>query len=141
MWPYLLLAATAFGAATVLPFTSEVLLVAQLRQGLDPLGLWIAASIGNTLGAVVNWWIGLQILRWRDRPWFPIKDRELERGQRWFRKFGVWSLLMAWLPLGGDALTFAAGIARVRLWLFLLLVGLGKSARFAVLIWGVSVWL
>ena len=59
----------------------------------------------------------------------------MERGQAWFERWGVWSLLLAWAPVGGDALTFVAGIMGTRLPLFLLLVGLGKGARYAVVIW------
>ena len=54
MSAYLLLAATAFLAATILPFYSELVLVPLLLEGRDPLGLWVAATTGNTLGAVVN---------------------------------------------------------------------------------------
>ena len=47
----------------------------------------------------------------------------------------MWSLLFAWLPVGGDALTFIAGVMRVRFVLFLVLVALGKGARYALIIW------
>ena len=132
---YLLLFATAFGAATILPFYSEVLLIAQVRQGLDPGSLWLAATAGNTLGAVVNWLIGWHLTHYADRRWFPIKPHNLARGQRWFQKYGSWTLLLSWAPFGGDALTFVAGMMRVRWWIFLLLVGLGKGARYALVIW------
>ena len=70
MSAYLLLFATAFGAATLLPFYSEVLLVAQLKRGLDPMLLWLFATAGNTLGAVVNWVIGWHLTHYVDRRWF-----------------------------------------------------------------------
>ncbi|MDO9047681.1 MAG: hypothetical protein Q7U66_08090 [Methylobacter sp.] len=60
-----------------------------------------------------------------------------ERGHRyqgWYRHFGVWSLLLSWLPVSGDALTFIAGIMKVPLWIFLILVGVGKGLRYAVII-------
>ena len=66
--------------------------------------------------------------------WFPLTLAQLERGRAWFNRYGYWSLLMAWLPVGGDALTFVGGMMRVRLWLFVLLVGIGKGARYAVII-------
>jgi len=59
---------------------------------------------------------------------------DLHRYQRWYRHFGVWSLLLAWLPVGGDALTFIAGMMKVRLSLFLILVGVGKGLRYALII-------
>ena len=92
------------------------------------------ASVGNTLGAIVNWWLGRYLIHFQHRRWFPFKPDQLGRGQQWFNRYGVWTLLLAWLPIGGDALTFIAGIMRVPLWLFVVLVGIGKSVRYAVVI-------
>ncbi len=134
---YGLLFVTAFGAASLLPLYSEPLLVGMaLLEGYSPFWLWLAASVGNTLGAVLNWWLARYCLHWRDRRWFPISRRQIEIGSRWFRRYGVWTLLLAWAPVGGDAITFVAGLMRVRLGLFLLLVGVGKAGRYAVVLWG-----
>jgi len=127
---YLLLFGSAFLAATILPFYSEVVLFALLRDGGDAVALVAVATLGNTLGAVVNWWLGLFLLHFRDRKWFYFSDAQIARAQAWYQRYGVWSLLLAWLPVGGDALTLIAGIMRVRLWLFLVLVGFGKGARY-----------
>ncbi|MDZ7645526.1 MAG: YqaA family protein [Woeseiaceae bacterium] len=136
---YLGLFLTALLAATVLPAYSEVLFAGLLLQGYDPLALWAWASAGNTLGSAVNWALARFFLRFRDRRWFPFHERTLGRAQRWFQRYGVWSLLMAWAPIGGDALTFVAGFMRVRFDLFLLLVAIGKATRYAVVIWLVGV--
>ncbi len=127
---YLLLFGSAFLAATILPFYSEVVLFALLREGGDATALVLTASLGNTLGAVVNWWLGLYLLHFRHRRWFYFSDAQIDKAQRWFQRYGVWTLLLAWLPIGGDALTLIAGIMRVRLSLFLLLVGSGKTLRY-----------
>ncbi|MBY4677405.1 YqaA family protein [Marinobacterium arenosum] len=136
MIDYLLLFGSAFLSATVLPFYSEVILASLLAKQPDnwPM-LWLVASWGNTLGAAVNWGIGKYLLHYRHRRWFPIKEHHLERGQRWFQRYGVWSLLMAWLPLGGDAITFIAGIMNVRFSVFLALVFLGKGLRYLMVIY------
>ena len=127
---YVLLFASAFLAATVLPFYSEIYLLKLLADG-EPWGLlWVVATAGNTLGSVVNWLLGLYLLHFRDRRWFYFNDRQIEKGQNWFNRYGVWSLLFAWLPMGGDALTLIAGIMRVPFWHFLLLVGIGKGLRY-----------
>jgi len=131
---YLLVGGSAFVAATLLPFYSEVVLVAMLARGGDPTGLLIAATVGNTLGAVVNWYLGRFLLRFETRPWFPFKPHQVHRAQAWFLRYGKWSLLMAWLPVGGDALTFYAGIMRVPIGQFLVLTGIGKGVRYAVVI-------
>ena len=127
---YLALFGSAFLAATILPFYSEVVLFALLREGGDPTLLIIVATLGNTLGAVVNWLLGLYLLHFQDRRWFYFSREQIDKAQRWFQRYGFWSLLMAWAPVGGDALTLVAGIMKVRLWLFLLLVGSGKALRY-----------
>ena len=127
---YLLLFGSAFLAATILPFYSEVVLFALLRAGGDPAALVLTATLGNTLGAVVNWLLGRYLLHFRDRRWFYFSRGQIEKAQRWFQRYGFWSLLLAWAPVGGDALTLVAGIMKVRLRLFLLLVGTGKALRY-----------
>lgn len=125
---------TAFAAATILPFYSEALLIGLLAAGHPPWLLWGFATAGNTLGAVVNWFIGRFLMRFSDRRWFPARQRDVERAQRWYGRWGIWSLLLAWLPIGGDALTVIAGMMRARMLPFLLLVAAGKGARYAVLV-------
>lgn len=130
---------SAFLAATILPFYSEVVLAAAVAEGsVDSLALWTAATVGNVLGAAVNWWLGKYANHWRGRRWFPASEQTMEKAERWFNKYGVWSLLMAWLPVGGDALTVIAGLLRVRLDLFLILVTIGKGARYWAIMAGVD---
>ena len=135
MISYLLLFGSAFLAATILPFYSEVLLYALLREGGDPLILVAVATLGNTLGAVVNWVLGLYLLHFQDRRWFYFSRQQIANAQNWFQRYGFWSLLFAWMPVGGDALTLIAGIMRVRLWIFLLLVGTGKGLRYVSVVY------
>lgn len=135
MLSYLILFSSSFLAATVLPFYSEVVLFALVRQGEPVAMLIIIASVGNTLGALVNWFLGRFLLHYQDRRWFYFKKDQVEKMQYWFQRYGVWSLLFAWLPLGGDALTFIAGIMKVRIGLFLLLVGVGKSLRYIAVVY------
>ena len=92
----------------------------------------IVASAGNTLGAVINWYLGRYLLRFYGRRWFPVSDAAIARAQAWFNRYGTWSLLFAWLPVIGDPLTLVAGILRVRFDLFILLVAFGKTFRYVV---------
>jgi len=125
--------AFAFAAATFLPFPSEILFATLQVQGAAPLWLLIVvASVGNTLGSVVNYAIGWQVTRFANRRWFPATPTQMQRAQTWFARWGVWSLLLSWAPMG-DAVTLMAGVMRTPLWLFVLLVGLAKSARYCVL--------
>jgi membrane protein YqaA with SNARE-associated domain len=127
--------ASAFLAATILPLSSELVLGGLAAVGEIPsLWLLVAASAGNILGACVNWLLGRFCLRWRERRWFPVSASALDRASAWFQRYGTWSLLLAWVPVVGDPLTLVAGILRVDFRLFVLLVAIGKTARYAVVL-------
>lgn len=132
---------SAFLAATILPLSSELVLSAIIAQGADPALAITIASIGNVLGAVVNYglgyWLAAGLLqggflqtrigqRWR------LSDAQYQRAQARFQRFGLWSLCLAWVPIIGDPLTVVAGAMRVSLIWFLVLVSLGKIARYVV---------
>jgi membrane protein YqaA with SNARE-associated domain len=131
----------AFLAATLLPISSEAVLAGLLatRTG-DPLALFLVATVGNTLGSVVNWLLGRGIARFRERPWFPVSPQRYDAASRQFARYGIWSLLFAWLPVVGDALTLVAGALRVRLLPFVVLVAIGKAARYAMILAGFAWW-
>jgi membrane protein YqaA with SNARE-associated domain len=124
----------ALVAATLLPAQSEIVLGGMLLAGYDPGLLFLVATIGNVLGAVVNWLLGRFIEHFRHRRWFPVSDRDYRRAEAWYQRFGVWTLLLAWAPFIGDPLTVIAGALRVNIGRFLLLVTIGKAARYALLI-------
>ena len=125
---------TAFLAATIVPASSEVVLATVIVENPDQIWLPIAvATLGNTAGAVVNWILGRFLSRYVARKWFPLTPRQHERASRWFKRFGVWLLLLAWVPIIGDPLTVVAGLLRVRFWLFLVLVAIGKGARYVAI--------
>jgi membrane protein YqaA with SNARE-associated domain len=129
----------AFLAATLIPAQSESVLTGLILAGGQPVVALVAvASLGNILGSVINWLIGRGVERFRDRRWFPASARQLERAQAQYRRFGYWSLLLAWVPIIGDPLTLVAGIMREPLWRFLALVSIGKIGRYAVLAAGVG---
>jgi membrane protein YqaA with SNARE-associated domain len=67
-------------------------------------------------------------------------SRELDRASAWFNRYGMWSLLLAWVPIIGDPITLAAGVRRTRFLPFLLLVAISKTGRYAVLL-GTVDWL
>ncbi len=126
--------AIAFVAATILPAQSEAALVGLLVVGKQSLFLLVlVATAGNVLGSVTNWLLGRWIEHYRDRRWFPVGQPALDRATGWYRKWGRWSLLLSWAPLGGDALTVAAGVLREPFWSFLLLVTIAKAGRYCVL--------
>ena len=122
---YLSLFAISFLAATILPFSSELTLAGLIATSdYDNLLLLIVASFGNVLGSVVNWALGSYSRNLTTKKWFPFKETQIERSSKWFRKFGKWSLLFAWVPVVGDPLTLVAGILRVKFIDFIILVAI-----------------
>ncbi len=141
MTELLTLFATAFVAATLLPVSSEAVLAALVaREGADVVVLLAVATTGNVLGSVVNWAMGRWCLRFQGRRWFPIREAALDRAAGRMRRGGRLLLLLAWVPIVGDPLTFAAGVLRVRLLPFLVLVTIGKAARYVAITLGVQAW-
>ena len=126
----------AFLAATILPFSSELMLAAALAAGEIPTWALIAvATLGNVMGACVNWWLGQRLTRYQDRRWFPVSPAALATASSRFTAYGTWSLLLAWVPVIGDPLTLAAGVLGVRFRVFLPLVTIGKALRYIVIGW------
>ena len=131
---YLSLFFISFLAATILPFSSELSLAGLISTSNfnNPL-LLIAASLGNILGSVVNWFIGFYSRNLTTKKWFPFKETQIERSSKWLSKFGKWSLLFTWVPIVGDPLTFVAGLLRVRFLDFIILVAIGKVSRYLII--------
>lgn len=130
-----LLFASAFLAATILPFASEITLAGMAMAGWgERLTLWVVATTGNTLGSLVNWALGRWARRWREHRRFPLRPAQLERATRQFQRWGIWSLLFAWVPIVGDPLTLVAGLFRTRLLPTAILIAIGKGARYAVVL-------
>lgn len=131
------MAGGAFLAATLLPAQSEAVFVGLLAaNSVDPLALFLTASLANTAGSVVNWWLGRLVARYGvDK--LPARLRpdpaRLARAQALFGRFGWPSLLLAWLPLIGDPLTFVAGTLNYPPGRFVILVLLGKTGRYGAL--------
>ena len=123
----------ALAAGSILPMQSEAVLAAMLlTSDHAPWLLVLTASTGNILGSVINWLLGRGIERFRDRRWFPVGPVMLERAQRWYQRFGKWSLLLSFVPIIGDPLTVMAGVMRERLAIFVAFVAVAKTARYVM---------
>jgi membrane protein YqaA with SNARE-associated domain len=130
---YATLFASAFLAATILPGLSETGLAVFIASGEHSLiGLILAASIGNTLGSAVNWFLGTRLDALKNKSWFPVKAQSLDRAKGWYQRYGVWSLLLSWVPIIGDPITVASGFFRTPFWVFLSVVAVAKTTRYLV---------
>lgn len=126
---YVTLFLSAFLAATIFPAQSETLLAYQISQNPNSaVTLLCIATFGNVLGALVNWILG----RFASKAgrWFQMKEERLSRAKDFYFKYGRYTLLFSWVPIVGDPFTIVAGILRERLLTFLVLVTIGKLARY-----------
>ncbi len=126
------LGAAAFVGATLAPVSSEAAVAAALGLGMPPWQVLLSASVGNALGASLNYGIG--------RLFTEKVTQRLERrrsGRRalgWMRRYGAWGLLGSWLPLVGDPICLAAGVLRLGAFPFVAL-GIGtRVLRYAAIV-------
>jgi membrane protein YqaA with SNARE-associated domain len=123
----------SFCASTLLPLGSEWLLVALLLQGSNPVATVAVATIGNSLGSGTNYLIGFYGGDWLKGKVLRIDKNRQQQAEKWFNRYGSWSLLLAWLPIIGDPLCLVAGMLRTPLIRFSLLVTTGKGLRYSLL--------
>ena len=121
-----------FIAATVVPFSSDFLIVGILIAGGDPLVSWICATAGNWLGGLTSYWIG-RIGKWEwIEKWFRVKEETLLKQKSKIDKYGSLLAFLTWLPFVGDVFALALGFYRVNFRSSALLMLVGKGARFVM---------
>ena len=137
---YIALFLVSFLAATILPFSSEGFLLLMLVVPFDPTICLVVASIGNWLGGLTNYFLGLlgktEILN----KWFKVSKERIVRLELSIQKYGAWSALLCWLPFVGDPIAIALGFFRVKFLPVAVLMLFGKAARYAFIIWVVQSW-
>ena len=121
----------SFFAATVIPLGSEWLIAALILHGWEVAPVVGVATLGNYLGACTTYLVGLWGAVFFMRKIMGIDEAVLARARMLYRRYGVWSLLLSWLPVIGDPLCLVGGAMRVNFPLFTLLVVAGKLARYA----------
>lgn len=126
---YLNLFILSFLAATILPIGSEPLLVALIYQGFNPFAVILVATSGNYLGACTTYYLGLKGRAVLEKYLSPSREK-LEKSERLFKKYGVYTLLFTWLPGIGDVFTMVAGLMKLPFQYFSVVVFIGKFARY-----------
>ena len=123
--------AAAFLAATIVPFSSEIVLATALTTSGQPWSSLIAVAIvGNVLGSIVNWYLGRALASEKAARIIRVKRENLARAESWYHRWGRWSLLLSWAPVIGDPLTVVAGFLREPLWFFIPVVIVAKTGRY-----------
>jgi len=130
---YLSLFALSLLSATLLPGGSEALLLYDISQQHNLFLLLLFATLGNTLGSLINYFIGLKGVEY-----FLSKEKHLEKAQSYFQKYGAWVLLLSWAPIIGDPLTLVAGMLGYDLKKFIMIVLFAKAMRYIMIAWGLS---
>jgi membrane protein YqaA with SNARE-associated domain len=126
---------SALISATLFPGGSEALLLYRLHEGGHALSLVLIATAGNVLGSLITYAMGRAGNEAVHRHWLRISEDATARAERWFHRFGEPALLFAWLPVVGDPLCLVAGLLRCHVGMFLILVTMGKLARYTLLAW------
>ncbi|MBQ7909070.1 MAG: DedA family protein [Elusimicrobiaceae bacterium] len=120
-------------SAGFLPSQAEVVLFAVLATGeYRPWLLVLVTTAGNVVGSVGNYYLGKYILKFENKKWFPVKKKYLEKAENLFARHGPATLLLSGIPFIADPITVAAGMSKVKMWVFLPLVSISKACRYAV---------
>lgn len=131
---YLGLFIACFLAATILPFTSEGIFVVFLLQDYSAVNCLVIATLGNTLGGVTNYLIGMLGKERHLQRLFANQQRFL-RFKSWVSRYGGWTALLAWLPFIGDPLCVFLGFVRTPFLLTLFFMSVGKFLRYALILY------
>lgn len=129
----------AFLAATVFPFSSDVLYLGVLAATGNPVGCLVAGTLGNWLGSVATYWIGrLGKWEWIEK-WFKVKPETMDKQKARVDRYGAWLALMCWVPFVGDVFALALGFFRTKIFRTMVLLLIGKFLRFLIwnLIYGI----
>ena len=134
-WGYVGIFLSAFLAGSILPFSSEIVLVALVQAGLSPLWCVVWATVGNTLGGVTCYLIGrLGKTEWIER-YLRINRRHIERAERFLHGRGALTAVFVALPYIGDAIAVVLGLMRSNVWLTTFAMAVGKAVRYVAVLY------
>lgn len=121
----------SFLSGTVVPITSEVLLVFFLNLGLSAIGLTLVATLGNSLGGFSCFMLGYLTNKDTVQKFFKIPDKRMKRADLMIQKYGYWTAAISFVPLIGETLLVALGVMRVNRFKVIAVMTVGKFLRYA----------
>lgn len=137
-WGYWGMLVSAFLAGSILPFSSEAVMLGLLAAGLQPWPLVVYGTIGNVAGSLMNYGIGrLGKLYWIEHYLHVSKD-SLERAERFMGGRGAWMGFFSFIPVIGDAITIMLGLMRANMVISVISISIGKMLRYVFLVYGVE---
>ncbi|MBO5014770.1 MAG: DedA family protein [Bacteroides sp.] len=132
-WGYVGMFLSALIAGTVVPFSSEAVLVALISMGLNPIGCILTATAGNMIGGMTCYWLGsLGNMLWIEK-YFGVNKKKLERAERFVKGRGAWMAFFMFIPFLGEAIGVVLGLMRANVWITAIAMFLGKSFRYIAL--------
>lgn len=135
-WGYWGMLVSAFIAGSILPFSSEAVMVGLQATGLEPLLLVTYASVGNVMGAMVNYGIGmLGRMEWIHK-YLHVSSQQIEKTRKLMAGRGAWVGFLAFLPVVGDCITIVLGLTRANIPISIISIAIGKVARYAAIAYG-----
>ena len=127
-WGYPGLFISALLAGSIVPFSSEIVLLGLVKLGLDPTLCLISASLGNTAGGMTCYYMGrLGRIDW-------IKKEKIDKMQRFLQGKGALMAFFAFLPAIGEVISIALGYMRSNVWLTTASMFAGKLIRYIILL-------
>lgn len=133
-WGYVGLFIAAMLAGSIVPFSSEIVMVALVKMGLDPTGCIIAGSLGNTLGGMTCYWMGhLGKIEWIEK-YFKVKKAKIEKMEAFLQGKGALMAFFTFLPAIGEVIAIALGFMRSNIWLTTFSMYMGKLIRYILLL-------
>lgn len=128
----------SFLAATILPIGSETIFAAMILARYDAWLCIIAASIGNWLGGMTNYYLGLiGKMEWIERG-LKIRSEKIKKMHEKIKKWGAYTAFFSFLPIVGDIIPLALGFMRANVHIVYLTMFLGKFCRYVVLMYGIT---
>ncbi len=137
-WGYVGLFISALLAGSIIPFSSELVLVALVNVGLSPAVCVLSAALGNTVGGMTCYYMGrLGRIDWIEK-YFKVKKEKIDRMQHFLQGKGALMAFFAFLPFVGEAIAIALGFMRSNLVLTTVSMFIGKLLRYMAMLWALQ---
>lgn len=133
-WGYIGLFLSALLAGSILPFSSELVLTVLVQMGADPTLCLISASIGNTVGGLICYWLGYLGNMQRIERWLGVNHEKMKRVDGFVQKYGAWMGVFGVLPWIGDVIIVLLGLMRCNIYLTTATMFLGKFLRYLLMV-------
>ena len=126
---------SALLAGSIVPFSSELVLVALVKLGLPPIACLIAATLGNTVGGMTCYYMGLLgKVSWIEK-YFKVKKEKVDKMVKFLQGKGALMAFFTFLPAIGEVIAIALGFMRSNTWLTIVSMFVGKLIRYILLLY------